>query len=285
MMRRVSVRGLWLALLLLAAGCGNSESWQDSFPDGDAVPGWAPVGEEQAYDSSSLYDLVDGQADAFFVYGFETAYVRTYENAEGEQLRVELWLLDSPNNAYGLYTTLRGGEPVAIGNDGDTDPGRRVDFWQDRALVRVFSSAPLEPSTLETFAEATSKGLPAGGGQPPLMERLPQEGLVSGSEIFFHQEVSIQDYLWLGGQNLLSLGPETDAVLARYEIEDAGAYLLLVEYAQDGDAAAALDALSEAGLDNVSAAAVSERFLGAIFGQVPNVEAEQLLTNAFDQGA
>ncbi|MFN2220796.1 MAG: DUF6599 family protein [Anaerolineae bacterium] len=285
MMRRIGAGVLWLALVLLSlAGCGNSESWPDRFPGENAVPGWSPASEVQEFDTGNLYDLVDGQADAFFAYGFESAYVRIYENGEGEQMRVELWRLDDPSNAYGLYTALRGGEPIAIGNDGDTDAGRRVDFWQDRALVRVFAVAPQDPATLERFAKTISGALPAGGERPPLIEQLPEEGLVVDSDLFFHQEVSMQGYLWLGGENLLSLGSETDAVLARYEFEDASAWLLLVEYLQDADASAALAALSEAGLENLGAAAVQGRMLGAVFGGLPNAQSERFLMSALDRG-
>lgn len=285
MKSRVGAGILCLALLLLLpTGCGNSESWPDRLPDTDAVPGWVPIGEMQEFDDTNLYDLVDGQADAFFAYGFESVYVRTYESGKGEQLRVELWRLDSPSNAYGLYTTLRGGEPVAIGIDGDTDPGRRVDFWQDRALVRVFTVAPQDPATLERFAETISEALPAGGQRPPLIGLLPEEGLVPDSEVFFHQEISMQGYLWLGGQNLLSLGTETDAVLARYELEEASAWLLLVEYVEDADASAALAALSGAGLENLGAAEVQGRMLGAVFGSLPDAQSERLLGNALDRG-
>ena len=285
MMRRVGAGVLCLVLLLLLlTGCGNSESWPDRFPDTDAVPGWSPATDVQEFDASNLYDLVDGQADAFFAYGFEGVYVRTYENGEGEQLRVELWRSDGPSNAYGLYTTLRGGEPIAIGNDGDTDPGRRVDFWQDRALVRVFAVAPQDPATLERFAETISEALPAGGQRPPLIAQLPDEGLVADSEVFVHQELSMQGYLWLGGANLLALSSETDAVLARYEIEDASAWLLLVEYVEDAEASAALAALSGAGLENLGAAAVQGRMLGAVFGGLPDARSERLLENALYRG-
>jgi hypothetical protein len=285
MMRRVGAGVLCLALLLLLlTGCGNSESWPNRFPDEGAVPGWSPASEVQEFDANNLYDLVDGQADAFFAYGFESVSVRIYENGEGEQLRVELWRLDNPSNAYGLYTALRGGEPIAIGNQGDTDPGRRLDFWQDRALVRVFSIAPQDPVTLESFAETISGALPAGGERPALIGQLPEEGLVPDSEVFFHQEVSMQGYLWLGGENLLSLGSEIDAVLARYELEGAGAWLLLVEYVEDADASAALAALSEAGLENLGAAAVRGRMLGAVFGELPDAQSEELLAKVLDRG-
>lgn len=284
MMGRAGTALVWLWTLLLAAGCGRTEQSQDLFPGRDAIPGWTPTGELQVFERDNLHDLVNGQADSFFVYGFEQVQVQTYENTAGRQLRVEIWQLDSASNAYGLYTMQRSGEPIAIGNAGDADPGRRVDFWQDRAFVRVFSFAPEDASTLEAFAVEVSMALPSGGQPPSLIEHLPWEGLVKNSEVFFHQETSIQDHLWLGGQNLLSLSAETDAVLARYFIGDTGVWLLLVQYPGDGAAATALEALTASGLDDISAAAVEGGLLGAVFGAESSSEAEQLLMNALVGG-
>ncbi|NIV31826.1 MAG: hypothetical protein GWN58_20765, partial [Anaerolineae bacterium] len=65
------------------------------------------MGDAQAYDRDNLYDLVNGQADSFFVYGFEQVHVQTYEGPEDGQVRVEIWQLDTASNAYGLFTMLR----------------------------------------------------------------------------------------------------------------------------------------------------------------------------------
>jgi hypothetical protein len=284
MTRRAGTGLIWLATLLLAATCGRPEPSQDLFPDRDAIPGWTPVDEVQVFESDNLYDLVNGQADSFFVYGFEQVHVQTYENAAGGLLRVEIWQMDTASNAYGLYTMLRSGEPVAIGNSGDTDPGRRVDFWQDRTFVRVVSFAPEDTATLKSFAAKVSSALPSGGQPPQLIESLPQEGLVKNSEVFFHQETSIQDYLWLGGQNLLALDAETDGVLARYLMHDTAVWLLLVEYPDDAAAAAALETLAASEFDNMSAVAVEGGLLGVVSGAVPNADAKQLLMIALDGG-
>ena len=269
-------------LLLLAVGCGPAGTFDGVFPEGDEIPGWAPAGDVQAFGRDNLYDLVNGQADTFFAYGFERVDVQIYENDAGRQLRVEAWQMDSASNAYGLYTASRSGEPVSIGNSGDADPGRRVDFWQDRAFVRVFAYAPEEAVTLEAFAENVSRALPSGGRRPPLVEGLPGEGLVEGSVIFFHQESSIQDHLWLGGMNILALGAETDGVLARYVLSDVAVWLLLIEYPEDTAAAAALDALTASKPSDLSVAVADGVYLGAVFGALPSIDAEKLVSSALD---
>ena len=142
-----------------------------------------------------------------------------------------------------MFTTYRSGEPVSWGQEGDGDPGRRLDFWQGRYFVRLFAAQPIADELLRAVGEAVSGSLPAGGERSAMMDSLPQDGLVERSGLFFHQEISVQSYVWLGGQNLLGLSTETDGVLARYETRSGVVYLLLVQYPEQGAAQAGLEAL------------------------------------------
>ena len=271
---------LWLAVVFVTA-CGAAQALPGSaLPGEEAIPGWAPASEAQVFDDQNLYSLVNGQADAFFAYGFEQVAVQTHEDEGGTTLRVEVWQLKTAADAYGLFTTVRTGETVAVGNGGDGDPGRRLDFWQDRYFVRLFAISPLEAPVLHAFADQIAAALPAGGERPSLVARLPQEGLVDRSDLFFHQEISIQDTLWLGGQNLLALGPETDGVLARYEIAGGGAWLLVVEYADHEAASMAVDALRSGDVATLVAVEADQNSLAAVFGTVSPAAAEELLIAA-----
>ncbi|MGD2039494.1 MAG: hypothetical protein PVH11_01620 [Anaerolineae bacterium] len=286
----------WLATMLVLvavlAGCGDQAesgpSPADALPGTEEVPGWNRVGDVQGYDADNLYDLVNGQADAYFAYEFEQVAVGVYENTDGIQLRVEVWQLATPFHAYGLFTSIRSGTPVAIpgdsteGQPGDGDAGRRLDFWQNRYLVRIFALQPVSDPDLQAFAGAVSAALPPGAPLPELVRGLPAEGLTPDSELFFHQEISLQNYLWLGGQNLLGLGPETTGVWVRYELEDGPANLLLVEYPGADAAQAALAALQAGPPDNLVAARIKDDRLGVVFGATSAANAGALLTDALD---
>ena len=274
----------WLIIALLLAGCGEEGGLAEVLPGADVLPGWAPAGEVQTFGTENLYDLVDGQADAFFAFAFEQVALQTYENGQGATVRVEVWRLGTPADAYGLFTTFRAGSPVSIGNGGDADPGRRLDFWQDQYFVRVSAVSPLDDSGLQDFAEEVAAALPVGGEPPALVARLPKVGLVENSDLFFHQEISIQSYLWLGGQNLLALGPKTDAVLARYQVGQETGWLLLVAYPENQMAAMALEALRGSGMRDLAAAEANAELLGAVFGPVTQPEAQLLLSDALDGG-
>jgi hypothetical protein len=276
---------LFVALLV---SCGQAQPDPDSpaaallGPDA-ALTSWASAGEVRVFDRDDLYDLVDGMADAYFAYGFEQVAVRDYEHAEGGIVGVEVWRLAMPANAYGLFTASASspeGTPVDLGNDGDSDPGRRVAFWQDRFYVLVRARQQVPEADLQALAEAVSAALPPGGERPALKNQLPSDGMVERSIVFFRQEISIQNSVWLGGENVLGLSQDTEGVLARYELDDALVFLVLVRYPDEGAAADALVALEGGPVADVVAAEVRGEMLGAVFGGTDPAAAGTLLAQA-----
>jgi hypothetical protein len=276
------ISGCWMLILLLLIGCSAGEgALLDSFPAAGDAPGWTPESDVRTFDEETLFDLVNGQADAFFAYGFERVAVRRYVSADEAAIHVEAWQLASPADAYGLFTLNASGAPVeGIGNDSDADPGRRLSFWQDRYFVSVHALQETDNADLETFARFISSALPAGGERPALMDRLPPDGLVERGVLFFHEEISIQDVLWLGGENLLGLSAETDGVLAQYEVDGAVTHLLLIEYPETASASAGLEALKSGEIEVLVAASVEEDVLGAVFGEVDEAAIGYLLEEA-----
>jgi hypothetical protein len=277
----------WILIVLLIMGCRQ----RDQAPDPRASPeevlatvktvqGWSPKSEIQTFDRDTLYDLVNGQADAFFVYGFERVATQTYENAAGVGLRAELWQVSTPADAYGLFTTSTAGDPIDIGNGGDTDPGLRIAFWQDRYYVSLRARQEIPDTELQAFAQAIAQALPKGGEVPSLVKDLPPDGLIQRSLIFFHEEISIQNELWLGGTNALGLSQETDGVLARYEFGENTAQVLLIAYADASAAEAGLTALKDAEITDLVTMQVKDKRLAAVFGTVDETRAHTLLTSA-----
>lgn len=242
-----------------------------------AIADWKISTPAQTYRPDNLFDLVDGQADAFFAYNFQQVTTQRYTNAEGTLLNVEVWQLAQPVDAYGLFTLNRAGTPSQIGNEGDTDPGRRAAFWQDRYYVHVNANKQVPDEQITAFAKAISGALPTGGQRPALVDRLPAQGLADRGFIFFHQELSIQDQVWLGGQNILSLSPKTDGVVARYTLEGVSAHLLLIRYPNADQASAALQALRKAQDLDLIVADVKGATLGAVFGKAGQAAAAALL--------
>jgi hypothetical protein len=247
------------------------------FPEAELPAGWRPADEAVPYVHDNLYDLVNGQADTFYAYGFQQVTTQSFEGPEDAIVNVQLWQLDDAANAYGLFTASAAGSPVAIGNEGDGDAGRRLYFWQERYTVQITSRQPMDDAALLAFGQALAATLPPGGAPPAILEHLPRSGLTPERPLFFHEELSLQNALWLGGENILGLGPDTDGLLARYELDGAPAQLLLIAYPQHGAAEAARDALEASQPDELVALSAQENLLAAVFGQADLAAAERLI--------
>jgi hypothetical protein len=286
-MMRCCKAGRWvaaaLALIFVLTACQPSAPVATPVPKdtilpaGGSISGWDSPDALKIYNQENLYNLVDGQADAFFAYGFEQVTVQRYQNATGARLNVEIWQLANPADAYGLFHSGIAGQPVSIGVEGDSDPGRRLAFWQQRYFVSVTATEAIPNETLWTFAKEIGNRLPPGGEPPAIVKRLPPEGFVDGSALFFHDEISIQMEIWLGGENILGLSQTTNGIVARYEWGDQKTRLLLIEYPIASDAAHGLKALRDSDIKDIVAAESNGVMLAAVIGKVDSDIAQALL--------
>jgi len=255
----------------LIAACAGSPELTPAhfFPRAGEVPGWRPSGETQRYTRENLFDYMDGEAEMYFVYGFEEMLMQEYLGDEGGPVRVELYRVDRAENAYGLFTYYRGGQFLDVGNEGDVALGGRLCFWKDRHFARVFSIKKVEEETVQTFARRLAGELPTGGTPPELVSKLPQEKLLPRSEKFFHGKLALDNIIWTAEENVLDLGPETDAVAASYDYGGTEVTLLIVAYSEARAAETAVRALQETGCETLSAAERRGRYLAAVF-QAPD---------------
>ncbi|MDI7277644.1 MAG: hypothetical protein QME94_16825 [Anaerolineae bacterium] len=263
-------------LAFLAVACGRPPSPADVLRGLPPPAGWT-LEEVRAFERHNLFDLVNGQAETYFAYGFQQVALAHYVGAEGATLDATIWQMATPADAYGLFTANRAGEQAPIGNDGDTDPGRRLAFWQGRCFVQVWARRELPQAELWALGKGIAEALPGGGERPALLSRLPSHLQKATRVIYFHEEISIESELWLGGENILGLSPKTEGFLVLLPLDGARAYLLLVQY-PDGEAAtAAQGRLQSDALERPVAARAVGRLLAAVFGEVDATAAGQVL--------
>lgn len=267
----LSVPVLLTAVSILLAGCSPSPSFrlEKTLPGAKVIAGWSPMGNVETYTRDTLFDYINGASEYFFTYTFEAAAVGRYEKTGGASLNAEVWQLAVAKDAYGLFSGRTGGEAVSIGgaNEAALEAGSRLAFWQDRYYVSLTAIEAASDEDLRLFAEFISKALPTGGEKPELAGRLPADGLIPGSVKFFHMELAIQDRLWLGGENRLGLGTDTDAVFGVYHRSGTEWQLLLAQYPDSARADSGLQALANGVLENLAVADTNGALLGAVIGQ------------------
>ena len=277
---------VFVAVMMALGACGAptgiGPAPEDLLPASGAVAGWERSGEVELYVPDNLFDYMDGQAELFFVYNFERLAVQEYQRGQEGPIIVEVYQVASPADAYGLFSFYATGELIDLGAGGAVEPGRLVSFWRGRFYARVFAYGEAEQESLLAMARQVAAGMPGEGALPGLLTRLPQENLVPGSGRFFHQKLSLDNLIWLGDENILTLSEQTNAVLAAYAYDDAKAQLLVVEYPDDATAEAAHAALEGSGLENLSASSQSNQYLVAIF-EIPDLAvARELLQKTLD---
>jgi hypothetical protein len=272
-----------LLLALLLASCHGSPRGAAAIAARIAAPERFVRNESRLYDRKDLFDLVDGQAESYFAYGFQQVAIVRYRDDRGNVLEVDVWQLATPADAYGLFAASCAGTAIAIGNDGDVELGHRLAFWQDRYFVLAWARQELAPGSLEAAARATAALLPQGGERPALLARLPENGHDEQLPIYFHEYITIRSELWLGEGNPLQLSMETNAVMARYAFAGTPARLVLVQYPRAGTADLALQELRAAPANRPVAARVRGSALGAVFGKVDEATADTLLQQALGE--
>jgi hypothetical protein len=279
-----TVPALLAACAALLAGCAPSGAKKpaEALPGAGAIAGWTPAGGIRTYSRQTLFDYIDGASEFYFTYTFEELATNRYANEAGMALNVEVWRLTEPEDAYGLFSGHGDGEPASVGNANDAvlDPGSRLIFWQERFYVNLSAWDSVSDEDLTLFGEFISKSLPSGGERPKLVDRLPSGGLTAASVKYFHMELAIQDQLWLGGENSLGLGTDTDAVFARYRQGNLEWQLLLVQYPNAARADAGLQALLSGKVEGFAAADRNEALLGAVFGWNGGTAAQTALAAA-----
>jgi hypothetical protein len=270
-----------LVITLILSGCTFFRSSPSSFlPLSGTIASWSKNGDVHIYNSGNLFDFIDGQADAFIAYDLIQVAVQSYQDISGNLISVEIWQVINSDDAYGLFTRNRSGVPVKIGNDGDSDPGRLLAYWQGPYYVRLFANQSIPDNQLVLFAHSISSALPSGGGLPEIVQRLPTSGLIENSRIFFHKEISIQDDLWLGGKNILGLTSDTMGALAYYEIQGKQFLIVLIQYPKYEQALAGKNALQTNAIDGSVTVTVQGATMGAIFGEINQDNATQILEQA-----
>lgn len=256
---------------------------ETALPADGAVPGWSQSGEARVYDTETLYDHVDGAADLYFTYGFQSLAVGDYMHADGGTVRVEVYRTSTDADAYGLYTYHGFGEPMDAGTEGRIDSGYGAYFWQSRTFVRIGINPPGDDATLLAFAQAVSAALPKGGQLPEVVAALPQESKNPGSEAFFREQMAFENFLWLGSENVLDLGPDVQGALARYTVDDGAFWGILVSYPTSSRAEAALASIQQAQIDGLVLGQSKGQNLGVVIGESTESAAMAWLTQALSK--
>ncbi len=246
------------------------------------VAGWQATSDDEIYDTETIFQYIDGHAEVYLAYGMSRCLARRYSGPSGEpDIVLDLFELESPADAYGVFTHNRDGDDVDVGQGALLRTGW-LSFWKGRWFGSVYSEGESGPAydAVIAVARVAADAIAEEGEVPALVSELPVDGLDERSVRFLHTQEILNSVVYLGFENVLRFGPEIDAVLGRYQRKDGKAWLLLVNYPDVETATWAEGSAAEAGL----AVRRDRARLAVVLAPEPASAADSLLADAMGEG-
>jgi hypothetical protein len=215
-----------------------------------AIPGWEKTSYSAHHTPEDLHKYMNGGAAKYLAYSIQELHVQEYSRtSDGFTAVLELYRMDSHQNAYGVFSTDRSGPHPEGGWQEGTYGAGLLQFWQGRYYVRVQAVDPSgdpEKDILElghgvskALKASDPEGAPSHSPIPDLAAKMPSQDLVEDSICYFHTHVSLNSIYYLSSENILNLNLETNAVSALYRIADERSSRAIAVCYPDSAAAAA----------------------------------------------
>jgi hypothetical protein len=217
-----------LVLLLLNMKHGETNVLKE-LPD--SLRGWTAESLILLDDKVSLYDYIDGGAELYISYGYRNAVSRRYIKQGQPEVVVEIFDMNTPANAFGLFSNTRYEEEYAYGQGSQYVEGALF-FWKGRYYVSVMTTEETEESTalIHELGRIISERITETGSKPAILDLLPPEGLDKSGILYFHHYIWLNSFYFIADEDFLLIGDNTDAVLAKYGTPLNRSYVLMISY-------------------------------------------------------
>lgn len=200
------------------------------------IGAWTRPDSSQLIDSTNIFKYMNGAGELYLSYGFNHLEVYEYTADNQKNILVELYYMNTSDDAFGLLSLDWDGEPVnfnqsplskasyAIAPLANALYGKGLlRIWSDKIYARVMAENETPDSrnavlSLGRAIVANHKNPP----QPRLLNILPQtigsDWKLRNDRIgYFHSYLVLNSLYYLSHKNILNLNLSAEAVTAPYE--------------------------------------------------------------------
>lgn len=206
------------------------------------IDGWTWDKEDKMFDRETLFDHIDGGAEVYLAYNFQRAFVRRFIKPGRPDIVAEVYKMGSSEDAFGVFSLERQDPEAGIGQ-GSEFGGSLLRFWKGRYFVSVLGEGAGKDieAAIIAFGRALAASIKETGEPPRILRYLPDLPRLSSRDrlCFVRSHILLNRCFFLSHNNLLELGSDVEAVLARFPSGKNKIRVLIVCYPSEARAASA----------------------------------------------
>ncbi|OGP89551.1 MAG: hypothetical protein A2031_03120, partial [Deltaproteobacteria bacterium RBG_19FT_COMBO_43_11] len=238
---------------------------------------WTRPDSPQMVNSSNIFDYMDGAGELYLAYRFKKLEVYKYTATGREYIEVEIYFMETPNDAFGLLSHDWGGESVDLrASRPETIKASRpplaralygaglLRIWSGSVYARIMATRQTPESKKAVLSLGrTIAGWDKLSNEPDLLNVLTDE-IADGWKLkfdsirYFHTQLVLNIFYYLSLENILNLDRSAEAVTATYEKtggeKSEKARILFVKYSTPEKASRALDLFRQSYIPESAAA-------------------------------
>ena len=194
-----------VVLVSLLAGCsGLFAEAKDPLAavlENDSLGAWTRIEPAVEYNKDNVFELIDGEAELYFPYGFKRVVAAEYAGVDDKDMTVSLeaYEMGSLLDAFGVYSNYRDEESKTAEVGTEAVAGStQVMFYQDRFFVKARTNKTDRQEKLLEFARQLSNALPQHKSAPPEPSMLDVKGVIPMTRQYIAQSVLGYDFFKKG---------------------------------------------------------------------------------------
>ena len=272
MMALNSKRIIFLAVISTIAACSpllfaDMKTQHNNLPH--KIDTWALSGPVHPINAGNIFEYMNGAGELYLGYGFKRLEVSEYSNGEENTILVEIYHMNTSDDAFGLLSLDWSGEPVLMDNahtETDFPPralygGGLLRIWTGSIYARVMTFQETDSARGAILVLGQHIINDRGPSQMPTLMNSFSEAAPQGWKLrrdrmgYFRSHLVLNSLYYLSHQNIFNLDLSAAAVTAPFErlSEDGNKeriQALLIEYATHQQALRGLERFHSAFLDD-----------------------------------
>jgi hypothetical protein len=189
----------FLAVLFASQNVFSGTTPIESLVPKVAPDGWALRDAPEAFTKETLFEHIDGQADLFLQYGFETSVFAIYRNVNSseDKIDVDIYDMGNPLQAFGVFSRFRQ-EESTVGIGLDSYLGDRYALFYKGKYFVVLQAQDSNASTLKRLAQEIESRISDNSAPPKEIAYFPKTGLKPGSIEYYPEGLLGHQFLKRG---------------------------------------------------------------------------------------